>query len=62
MGLILFPGDGDTTSPDVAWSYTGFNAFRHRLAQAEAWNEWVRAKSLRRLRNDVSIRGLASCG
>ncbi|MFI5887008.1 hypothetical protein [Streptomyces sp. NPDC051554] len=37
MGLILFPGDGDTTSPDVAWSYTGFNAFRCRLAQAEGF-------------------------
>ncbi|WP_406445003.1 hypothetical protein OHB14_38710 [Streptomyces sp. NBC_01613] len=37
MGLILFPGDGDTTSPDVAWSYTGFNAFRRRLAQAEGF-------------------------
>ncbi|MFS8202270.1 hypothetical protein ACLVWQ_26725 [Streptomyces sp. CWNU-52B] len=35
MGLILFPGDGDTASPDVAWSYTGFDAFRRRLAQAE---------------------------
>jgi hypothetical protein len=37
VGLILFPGDGDTTSPDVAWSYTGFNAFRCRLAQAEGF-------------------------
>ncbi|MGA5292274.1 hypothetical protein [Streptomyces pseudogriseolus] len=35
MGLILFPGDGDTTSPDVSWSYSGFAAFRRRLAQAE---------------------------
>ncbi|MDX3454614.1 hypothetical protein PV396_22150 [Streptomyces sp. ME02-8801-2C] len=35
MGLILFPGDGDASSPDVAWSCTGFDAFRRRLAQAE---------------------------
>ncbi|MFE1288207.1 hypothetical protein [Streptomyces sp. NPDC058751] len=35
MGLILFPGDGDTTSPDVSWSYGGFAAFRRRLARAE---------------------------
>ncbi|MFI5994005.1 hypothetical protein ACIBAC_19475 [Streptomyces sp. NPDC051362] len=37
MGLILFPSDGDTASPDVAWSYTGFNAFRRRLTQAEGF-------------------------
>ncbi|WRZ95474.1 hypothetical protein OHB54_44510 [Streptomyces sp. NBC_01007] len=37
MGLILFPGDGDTASPDVAWSYTGFSSFRRRLAQAEGF-------------------------
>ncbi len=37
MGLILFPGDGDTTSPDVAWSYPDFHAFRCRLAQAEGF-------------------------
>ncbi|MFF1410906.1 hypothetical protein ACFVX6_14135 [Streptomyces sp. NPDC058289] len=37
VGLILFPGDGDTSSPDVAWSYTGFAAFRRRLAQAEGF-------------------------
>ncbi|MFJ7149044.1 hypothetical protein ACIQVT_12710 [Streptomyces sp. NPDC100445] len=37
MGLILFPGDGDTTSPHVAWSYSGFNAFRHR--SAHEWHE-----------------------
>ena len=24
MGLVLFPGDGDPTSPDVSWSY-GFD-------------------------------------
>jgi len=38
VGLILFPGDGDTSSPDVAWSYSGFGAFRQRLAQAEGFN------------------------
>jgi len=37
MGLVLFPGDGDTTSPDVSWSYSGFAAFRRRLAQAEGF-------------------------
>lgn len=37
MGLILFPGDEDTSSPDVAWSYSGFAAFRARLAQAEGF-------------------------
>ncbi|WP_445529468.1 hypothetical protein [Streptomyces cyslabdanicus] len=35
MGLMLFPGDGDVTSPDVSWSYTGFNMFREWLAHAE---------------------------
>ncbi len=35
MGLMLFPGDGDTSSPDVSWSYTGFAAFRRWLAEAE---------------------------
>ncbi|WP_432154730.1 hypothetical protein [Streptomyces tricolor] len=35
MGLVLFPGDDDTSSPDVSWSYTGFAAFRRWLAQAE---------------------------
>ncbi len=38
MGLVLFPGDGDVTSPDVSWSYTGFNIFRRRLAQAEGFD------------------------
>lgn len=38
MGLILFPGDGDTTGPDVAWSYTSFGAFRQHLAQAEGFD------------------------
>ncbi|MET9951990.1 hypothetical protein ABZ135_10645 [Streptomyces sp. NPDC006339] len=37
MGLILFPGDGDAGSPEVAWSYTGFAAFRRHLAQAEGF-------------------------
>ncbi|MEV7384102.1 hypothetical protein [Streptomyces lydicus] len=35
MGLVLFPGDGDVTSPDVSWSYSGFSVFRQWLAQAE---------------------------
>ncbi|WP_406016191.1 hypothetical protein OG520_38140 [Streptomyces sp. NBC_00984] len=35
MGLVLFPGDGDISSPDVSWSCSGFAAFRRRLAQAE---------------------------
>lgn len=33
-GLVLFPGDGDNSSPDVSWSYSGFAAFRRRLAQS----------------------------
>ncbi|GAA1932545.1 hypothetical protein GCM10009837_67870 [Streptomyces durmitorensis] len=33
MGLMLFPGDDDVTSPDVSWSYTGFSLFRQWLAQ-----------------------------
>ncbi|MEU0111569.1 hypothetical protein ABZ313_40350 [Streptomyces sp. NPDC006251] len=37
MGLVLFPSDGDTSSPDVSWSYSGFAAFRRRLAQAEGF-------------------------
>ncbi|MEU0673651.1 hypothetical protein ABZ330_12265 [Streptomyces sp. NPDC006172] len=37
MGLVLFPGDGDTSSPEVSWSYTGFGAFRRWLAQAEGF-------------------------
>lgn len=37
MGLTLFPGDGNTSSPDVAWSYSGFDAFRRQLAQAEGF-------------------------
>ncbi|MFE7216637.1 hypothetical protein ACFU93_43830 [Streptomyces sp. NPDC057611] len=34
---MLFPGDGDVTSPDVSWSYTGFNMFRKWLAHAEGF-------------------------
>ncbi|WP_405787584.1 hypothetical protein OG753_06530 [Streptomyces sp. NBC_00029] len=37
MGLCLFPGDGDLAGPDISWSYSGFNAFRQRLAQAEGF-------------------------
>ncbi|MFJ3339348.1 hypothetical protein [Streptomyces sp. NPDC086766] len=32
---MLFPGDDDVASPDISWSYTGFNMFRKWLAQAE---------------------------
>ncbi len=35
MGLVLFPGDGNVTSPGLSWSYTGFNVFRECLARAE---------------------------
>ncbi|MCX4970864.1 hypothetical protein OHA98_40215 [Streptomyces sp. NBC_00654] len=35
MGLVLFPGDGDNSSLDVSWSYSGFAAFRRRLAETE---------------------------
>jgi hypothetical protein len=37
VGLNLFPGDDDTSSPDVSWSYTGFGVFRRWLAQAEGF-------------------------
>jgi hypothetical protein len=37
IGLVLFPGDGDVTSPDVSWSSTGFNTFRRWLAQVEGF-------------------------
>ncbi|MFE4959484.1 hypothetical protein ACFRCW_37235 [Streptomyces sp. NPDC056653] len=37
MGLMLSPGDDDVTSPDVCWSYTGFNMFREWLAQVEGF-------------------------
>lgn len=35
MGLVLFPGDDDVSSPDISWSYSGFAAFRSWLAQTE---------------------------
>ncbi|HLU98435.1 MAG TPA: hypothetical protein VKZ89_16500 [Thermobifida alba] len=38
MGLVLYPDDGDTGSPDVSWSYSGFAAFRERLAEAEGFS------------------------
>ncbi|MFG3384237.1 hypothetical protein [Streptomyces sp. NPDC047999] len=37
MGLVLFPGDGDNSSPDVSGSYSGFAAFRRRLAETEGF-------------------------
>ncbi|MFF3547492.1 hypothetical protein ACFYXD_37380 [Streptomyces platensis] len=37
MGLVLFPGDGNTSSPDVSWSYTSFGVFRRWLARAEGF-------------------------
>ncbi|MEV7458286.1 hypothetical protein [Streptomyces rubiginosohelvolus] len=37
MGLMLFPDDGDVTSPDVSWSYTGFGMFRDWLARTEGF-------------------------
>ncbi|WP_405621458.1 hypothetical protein [Streptomyces sp. NBC_00076] len=37
MGLVLFPGDGNVTSPDISWSYSGFSMFRKWLAQAEGF-------------------------
>ncbi|WP_436842386.1 hypothetical protein [Streptomyces niveus] len=37
MGIVLFPGDDDVTSPDISWSYTGFSMFRKWLAQAEGF-------------------------
>ncbi|MFD7964335.1 hypothetical protein ACFV5J_26405 [Streptomyces zaomyceticus] len=37
MGLVLFPGDGDNSSPDISWSYSGFAMFRRRLAEAEGF-------------------------
>ncbi|MFJ3633188.1 hypothetical protein [Streptomyces sp. NPDC090112] len=38
MGLAVFPGDGDISSPDVTWSYSGFAAFRRQLARAEGFD------------------------
>ncbi|MFE6844473.1 hypothetical protein [Streptomyces sp. NPDC057686] len=37
MGLTLFPGDGDNSSPDVTWSCVRFDRFRERLARAEGF-------------------------
>ncbi|NEC49920.1 hypothetical protein G3I18_15220 [Actinospica acidiphila] len=37
MGLMLFPGDGDVTSPHVEWSHSGFALFRRWLAQIEGF-------------------------
>lgn len=37
MGLVLFPGDDDISSPDGSWSYTGFGVFRRWLAQSEGF-------------------------
>ncbi|MFE5082001.1 hypothetical protein [Streptomyces mirabilis] len=37
MGLVLFPGDDDISSPDLLWSYTGFGLFWRWLAQAEGF-------------------------
>ncbi|MEV6582309.1 hypothetical protein AB0M92_29555 [Streptomyces sp. NPDC051582] len=38
VGLTLFPGDGDNSSPDVSWSCVRFDAFRERLARAEGFS------------------------
>lgn len=38
MGLILFPGDGDVSSPDASWSCRGFHDFRYALARAEGFD------------------------
>ncbi|MFD7879266.1 hypothetical protein ACFV5G_35105 [Streptomyces sp. NPDC059766] len=37
MGLVLFAGNDDTSSPDASWSYTSFGVFRQWLAQAEGF-------------------------
>ncbi|MGK5450186.1 hypothetical protein [Streptomyces radiopugnans] len=37
MGIVLFPGDGDVTSPDASWSYSGFKMLRQWLARAEGF-------------------------
>lgn len=34
MGLVLFPGDGDNSSPDASWPHSAFAALR-RLAETE---------------------------
>ncbi|MGY4997404.1 hypothetical protein [Streptomyces sp. 900105245] len=55
MGLVLFPGDDDTSSPDVSWSYTGFKVFRRWLAQAEGFAlEEMRGFGGQRTWNDLS--------
>ncbi|MGW4565139.1 hypothetical protein ACWEN3_22855 [Streptomyces sp. NPDC004561] len=38
MGLCLFPADDNVDSPDVSWSYSGFAAFRRRLAATEGFD------------------------
>ncbi|WP_327281238.1 MULTISPECIES: hypothetical protein [unclassified Streptomyces] len=38
MGLILFPGDGDNSSPDATWSCVRFHSFRQRLARSEGFD------------------------
>ncbi|MEV0115302.1 hypothetical protein AB0H77_18975 [Streptomyces sp. NPDC050844] len=37
MGLVLCPGDDDTSSSDVSWSYTDFGVFRRWLAQTDGF-------------------------
>lgn len=37
VGLMLFPSDDNAASPDISWSYTGFDMFRQWLAQAEGF-------------------------
>ncbi|AOS64051.1 hypothetical protein [Actinoalloteichus hymeniacidonis] len=37
MGLVLFPDDGDLSSPDISWSHHGFHLLRQRLAEAEGF-------------------------
>lgn len=37
MGLVLYPGDDDVSSPDISWSCTHFHLFRVWLAQAEGF-------------------------
>ncbi|MFE7093711.1 hypothetical protein [Streptomyces erythrochromogenes] len=55
MGLTLFPGDGDISSPDVGWSYSGFAAFRRQLARAEGFDlEEMRGFGGERPWSDVS--------
>ncbi|MFJ3201295.1 hypothetical protein [Streptomyces sp. NPDC086989] len=38
MGLILYPGDGDNSSPDATWSCVRFHSFRRRLARSEGFD------------------------